>query len=77
MAQVLSGTNNSTVLVGNAGTVTIRATLPADGLYSATTKDITLTINKATLIATAEDKTKVYGDSNPAFTINYSGFKGN
>jgi len=36
----------------------------------------TLTITKATLTVTAEDKTKVYGSSNPALTVTYSGFKG-
>ncbi len=33
-----------------------------------------LTINKASLSATADDKTRVYGDLNPTFTISYSGF---
>ena len=71
----LSGTNNATVSIGNTGVVTIRATLPADGNYSAQTKDVTLTINKATLTATADDKSREYGDANPAFTISYAGFK--
>src|SRR5439155_7816290 len=34
----------------------------------------TLTINNAVLTVTADDKTKVYGSTNPAFTSNYSGF---
>jgi len=38
--------------------------------------DGTLTITKAPLSATADDKTKSYGDPNPVFTITYSGFKG-
>jgi uncharacterized repeat protein (TIGR02543 family) len=33
-----------------------------------------LTISKAPLTATADDKTKVYGDANPRFTITYRGF---
>ncbi|MEX2234619.1 MAG: FG-GAP-like repeat-containing protein [Cyclobacteriaceae bacterium] len=32
------------------------------------------TVNKLTLSATADDKTKNYGEENPAFTISYSGF---
>ena len=40
----LSGTNNETVTPGTAGTVTIRATQVADALFTAQTKDITLTI---------------------------------
>ncbi|MCG8804102.1 T9SS type A sorting domain-containing protein [Tenacibaculum finnmarkense] len=71
----LSGTNSSTVNLGNAGSLTIRATQTANGIYSAGTKDITLTIGKATLTATADNKAKTYGDANPAFTVSYSGFK--
>ncbi|PWL30299.1 MBG domain-containing protein [uncultured Roseivirga sp.] len=33
-----------------------------------------LTINKAPLAATAEDKSKVYGEANPNFTVSYAGF---
>ncbi|MBZ0246395.1 MAG: FG-GAP-like repeat-containing protein [Cyclobacteriaceae bacterium] len=33
-----------------------------------------LTISKATLTAKADDKTKIYGEANPAFTISYAGF---
>ncbi len=71
----LSGTNNATVSIGNAGTVTIRATALATSNYNSGTKDITLTINKANLEATAEDKLKTYGDANPTFTVSYTGFK--
>jgi hypothetical protein len=33
-----------------------------------------LTVNKAILTAIAENKNKIYGDNNPEFTIQYSGF---
>ncbi|MFP4489530.1 MAG: MBG domain-containing protein, partial [Bacteroidales bacterium] len=46
----------------------------ADNNYSFSYTDGTLTVNKATLIASGEDKTKVYGDANPPLTITYSGF---
>ncbi len=65
----LSGTNNGTLNVGNAGTVTIRATLPADGIYGAAKKDITLTIAKAVLVVTANNQTITYGDS---FSIGFT-----
>jgi len=71
----LSGTNNKTVTIGEAGTVIIRATQAVDGIYDSATKDITLTINKAILTATADDKLKEYGDVNPVFTYAYAGFK--
>ena len=35
----------------------------------------TLTVNKATLTITAEDKTMIYGDEHPEFTASYSGWK--
>ena len=66
---ILSGTNNETVNVGNAGTVTIRATLPADGNYDSATKDITLTIAKAILVVTGNNVTTEYGDS---FSIGFT-----
>ncbi len=35
----------------------------------------TLTVNKATLTVTAEDKTMIYGDEHPEFTATYEGWK--
>ncbi|WP_189318501.1 MBG domain-containing protein [Flavobacterium sp. LM5] len=64
----LSGTNNKTVTVGNTGSVVIRATQAADGAYTATTKDITLTISPVAITITADTKSKVYGDVDPALT---------
>lgn len=37
----------------------------------------TLTVSKAILNAQADDKGRLYGESNPVFTINYSGFVNN
>ncbi|PWA10106.1 MBG domain-containing protein [Flavobacterium laiguense] len=64
----LSGINNKTVNVGNAGSLTIRATQAADGIYASETKDITVTIGKATLTVTADTKSKVYGNADPELT---------
>ena len=53
--------------MGSVGSITIRATQVADGIYSAGTKDITLTISQAALTVTADaGQTKVYGAADPA-----------
>lgn len=43
--------------------------------YSLTLKNGTLTINKANLTATVQSATRQYGDTNPSFTMTYSGLK--
>ena len=42
--------------------------------YSISYQPGTLTINRKALTVTAVDKSKTYGDADPAFTANYSGF---
>ncbi|CAL2084730.1 conserved protein of unknown function precursor containing a T9SS type A C-terminal secretion signal [Tenacibaculum sp. 190524A02b] len=71
----LSGVNNATVNIGNAGTVTIRATQAAAGNFSTGSQDMTLTIEKATLTITPKQQTKTYG-SNYTLTnmVSYTGF---
>lgn len=57
--------------------VGIYAIKPAGGVannYLFTYVNGSLTIGKATLTATADNKTKTYGSSNPSLTISYSGF---
>ncbi|PIW04706.1 MAG: hypothetical protein COW40_08455, partial [Cytophagales bacterium CG17_big_fil_post_rev_8_21_14_2_50_40_13] len=49
-------------------------TLTAGSNYDLTYISNDLTISKATLTATAEDKSKTYGEANPTLTISYSGF---
>ncbi len=44
--------------------------------YTITFEDGTLTVNPAPLTVTADDKSKVYGQLNPAFTASFSGFVG-
>src|SRR5690606_20002781 len=46
----------------------------ADNNYAFTYVSGILTINKAILSATAENKTRTYGAANPVFTVSYSGF---
>ncbi|WP_338221395.1 FG-GAP-like repeat-containing protein [Algoriphagus sp. oki45] len=72
----LSGANNQTVTLGNAGTVNIRASQAADGSFGASTKDIVLTINKASLSVTALNQSKAFGSVLNLDTdrVSYSGF---
>ncbi|KYG85234.1 hypothetical protein AWW67_16110 [Roseivirga seohaensis] len=67
--------SGNTVTIVGAGKTTITASQAGDASYAAAT-DATqdLTVNKATITATAEDKSKTYGEANPAFTIVYTGF---
>ncbi|MBX2895920.1 MAG: gliding motility-associated C-terminal domain-containing protein [Cyclobacteriaceae bacterium] len=50
--------------------------VPADAVNynSVTGSTVQITVNKATLTATAENKSRVYGAANPALTITYTGF---
>jgi hypothetical protein len=60
------------------GTYPITATLvdPTSklGNYAITNAGGTLTVSKATITVTAEDKTRGYGDPNPALTAAFTGF---
>lgn len=70
-------TVNSSGLVHilSAGTATITASQPGNGSYSAATAvQQILTVNKASLTATADNQSKTYGSANPALTVSYSGF---
>jgi hypothetical protein len=44
------------------------------GNYDVVTKIGMLTVTRATLTVTADDRTRVYGGANPAFTATYAGF---
>ncbi|NVJ48728.1 MAG: MBG-2 domain-containing protein, partial [Cytophagia bacterium] len=67
--------SGNTVTIVGAGTTTITASQAGDASYEAATSATqVLTVNKAVLTATAEDKSKTYGEANPAFTITYTGF---
>jgi hypothetical protein len=61
-----------------AGTADITASQTGDVFYNAAPDSIqTLTVNKATLDVTADNKTRKTGESNPEFTITYSNWVGN
>jgi hypothetical protein len=60
-----------------AGTSDITASQKGNNTYNAAPDSTqTLTVNKATLIATADNYTRNIGESNPAFTITYSNWVG-
>ena len=53
----------------------ITASGASDNNYNFNYVNGTLTVNKATLTATADNASRTYGDSNPALTVSYSGFR--
>ena len=63
--------------ITGAGTAVITASQAGSSNYNAAA-DIpqTLTVNKVTLMVTADNKNKTYGNANPTLTITYSGFIG-
>jgi hypothetical protein len=73
-SSVATISGNNIHIVG-AGTATITASQASNAFYFAA-PDVsqTLTVNKANLTVKALDTSKIYGQSNPPFTITYSGF---
>src|SRR5882724_3237929 len=73
-----SGTGPSSIGTTSSGPYTIT---PAQGTLAANNYDFTpfnngtLTIDKAHLSVTADDKNRFYGDANPTFTATLAGFK--
>ncbi|HEY4149249.1 MAG TPA: IPT/TIG domain-containing protein [Chitinophagaceae bacterium] len=67
--------NNGTVHILKAGTVTITASQAEDGSHRAATdvKQV-LNIEKGVLNVAADDVSRPYGQSNPEFTLSYTGF---
>ncbi|MCE2734818.1 MAG: YCF48-related protein [Flammeovirgaceae bacterium] len=70
----LNGPNNQQATATKSGIVNVMATVSASGLYQQASKTILVTINKATLTAKAENKTRAYGAENPSATVSYTGF---
>ncbi len=64
----------SATVISNVGTYDIVPSGGSDGNYDFSFANGTLTINKATLTATADDQNRDYGVSNPTLTISYTGF---
>lgn len=66
--------STTATLTSNAGTYPITVSGGSDNNYAFTYVSGTLTVNKATLQVTADNKSRTYGSANPAFTLSYSGF---
>jgi hypothetical protein len=66
--------SGSTATIAGAGTYTITATQAGNSNYNSAKATRTLIVNKVLLIATADSKTRLYGDANPTLTVSYSGF---
>lgn len=69
--------NASTIadILSDAGTYAITTSGGFDNNYNYIYTNGTLTIDKATLTATAQAATREYGATDPVFTFNYTGFK--
>ena len=74
-AAVVSGLVISRAEGEDAGQYAIIPSGATASNYTITFESGTLTINPAPLTIKADDKSKVYGDDDPAFTVSYSGFK--
>ncbi|WP_345949992.1 MBG domain-containing protein [Mucilaginibacter sp. PAMB04274] len=66
--------NTAATAQSGAGNYDISVSGAASNSYDIVYTKGTLTINKAPLTITADNKTRTYGASNPAFTVSYSGF---
>ena len=69
----VAGIRNDTLYINGAGTVTITASQVGDSTFSAAPSIAqTITIKKAELTITADNKAKITGADNPELTISYS-----
>jgi hypothetical protein len=69
----ISTTANASSGVGTYPITVIQGTMASTN-YSFTFVNGTLTVNKAVLTVTADNKTKTYGAANPSFTATFTGF---
>jgi len=68
--------SGSTITIRGAGQTTITASQSGNqNYYPAPPITQALVVNQAPLNATADDKTRMAGETNPPFTITFSGFK--
>ena len=70
----VDGTGKIAFLKASDTPVTITATKAEDHQYKASSAEITVTVNKKTLTVTADDKSREYGQANPALTYTITGF---
>ena len=65
---------NGKVVPLKAGSTTLTISQKASKNYTAASKTVKITVNKAYLTVTANNATRAYGTGNPTFTLSYSGF---
>ncbi|WP_205509680.1 MBG domain-containing protein [Longitalea arenae] len=71
----VADTADGKIVIKGVGTTTITAKQDGNsGWLAAPDASVLLTVHKATLTITAENKTRNVGEPNPAFTLRYSGF---
>lgn len=68
--------SNGKVTITGTGEFTITAAVAEDGIYTAGTGRITMTVGKKALTITAENKSAYVGDSAPALTYTVTGLVG-
>jgi gliding motility-associated-like protein len=66
--------NTTATSTSNAGVYDITLSDVVSDNYTVALTNGKLTINKANLTVTAEDKSKTYGSANPSLTVKYAGF---
>lgn len=67
--------SDNTITIVGAGEASITASQAGNAEYAAATISQTLTVNKAPLTVTVDNKTREYGEANPNLTYLISGFK--
>ncbi|UKJ08571.1 MBG domain-containing protein [Solitalea lacus] len=70
----IASISGNKVTIRKAGTVTITASQGGNAVYKPVSVSQILTIGKANLTVSADNKSKAYGAFNPALTVSYSGF---
>jgi hypothetical protein len=65
--------SGSTVTLTGAGTVVLQASQAAADSYAASTKTVSVTVNKAALAIVANSAARVFGTANPTFTGTVTG----
>lgn len=73
---VATVTGNGTIHITGAGVTSITAAQPGNNNFAdAVSISRDLAIDKASLVITPDDKVRIQGQANPAFTFNYTGLK--
>ena len=65
---------NGKIVPLKAGSITLTLSQKASKNYTAASKTIKISVNKAPLTVTADNATRPYGSANPTFTLSYTGF---